>query len=84
MSTDTRACVIRLRRHISVLLASGSGGLHLNDNRRLHLAGSHRALLLLVGHRLQHQRVGLLEAPALEDPSGGEERTDGGEEASHG
>ena len=76
MITDTRACVISSRHHISVLLASGSGGLHLNDNRRLHLSGSHHALLLLVRHRLQHQRVGLLEAPALEDPSDGEEGAD--------
>ena len=84
MITDTRACVICSRRHISVLLASRSGSLHLHDHRRLHLPGSHHALLLLVRHRLQHQRVGLLEAPTLEDPSGGEEGADGGEEASHG
>jgi len=84
MITDTRACVIRLRRHTSVLLASGSGGLHLNDHRRLHLPGSHHALLLLVRHRLQHQRIGLLEAPTLEDPCDGEEGADKGEEASHG
>jgi len=38
----------------------------------------------LVCHRLQHQRVGFLEAPTLEDPSGGEEGTDKGEEAAHG
>ena len=75
------ACVICLRLHLSVLL--GDGSLHLHDNRRLHLAGSHRALLLLVRHRLQHQRVGLLEAPTLEDPGDGEEGADKGE-ASHG
>ena len=62
----------------------GDGSLHLNDNRRLHVTRSHRALLLLVRHRLQHQRVGLLEAPALEDPSGGEEGADKGEETAHG
>ena len=84
MSTDTRACVVCSRRHVSVLLASGSGGLHLNDHWRLHLPGSHRALLLLVRHRLQHERVGLLEAPALEDPSGRKEGADKGEEAAHG
>ena len=58
--------------------------MHLNDDGRLHVTRSHRALLLLVRHRLQHQRVGLLEAPTLEDPSGGEEGADKGEEAAHG
>ena len=75
---------MRVHRHRPILLASGSGGLHLNNDGRLHLAGSHHALLLLVRHRLQHHGVWLLEAPALEDPGGGEERTDGGKEASHG
>jgi hypothetical protein len=73
--------VICSRRH-SVLL--GDGSLHLNNHWRLHVTRSHRTLLLLVRHRLQHQRVGLLEAPTLEDPSGGEEGADKGEEAAHG
>ena len=58
--------------------------LHLHDNWMLHLVGSHHALRLLVRHRLQHERVGFLEAPALQDPRDGEERADEGKETSHG
>ena len=41
-------------------------------------------VLLLVRHRLQHQRVWLFKTPTLEDPSGGKQGTDKGEETSHG
>jgi len=57
--------------------------LHLHDDWLLHRSGSHHALLLLVRHRLQHQRVGFLEAPTFQDPRDGEERADKGEEATH-
>jgi len=72
---------MRVHQHRPMLLV---GGLHLHDDGRLHLTGGHHALLLLVRHRLQHHGVLLLEAPTLEDPGGGEECTDEGEEASHG